>query len=86
MSNVLTQQQIDMASNAEPHEILLAIHKRIVNTEAMVAKYRDHAKNLQLELEMQKERIVKLEERNKEEDKILAEPYSSVYGEDETKI
>lgn len=50
-----------MAQNAEPHEVLLAIHKRIVDTERMMMMYRDHAKNLQLELEMLKERIVKLE-------------------------
>jgi len=61
MSKVLTSQQIEMAQNAEPHEVLLAIHKRIVDTERMMMMYRDHAKNLQLELEMLKERIVKLE-------------------------
>ena len=45
--------------------------------------YRNHAKNLQVELEMVKERLQKLEKRNEDEDELLGAPYSSVYGEDE---
>ena len=65
--NILTSQQVKMASEAEPHEILFAIHKRVVDTEKLMLAYRNHAKNLELELEMLKERIVKLEKEEKEE-------------------
>ena len=32
-SNILTPQQVSRANEAEPHEVLLAIHKRVVDTE-----------------------------------------------------
>ena len=31
-TSILTPQQVSMANEAEPHEILLAIHKRVVDT------------------------------------------------------
>ena len=60
-SNILTPQQVSMADEAEPHEILLAIHKRVVDTEKLMMGYRNHAKNLEVEIEMLKERMEKLE-------------------------
>ncbi len=80
---ILTPEQVQMAQEAEPAQILAAIHKRIVDTEKMMAGYRNHAKNLQVELEMMKERIQKLEKRNEDEDELLGAPYTSAYGEDE---
>ena len=61
MSNIINPQQMQMASEAEPAEILVAIHKRIVDTEKLMQEYRNFAKNQQLEIEMLKERIEKLE-------------------------
>lgn len=59
--NILTPQQVQMAQEAEPHEVLIAIHKRIVDTEKLMINYRNHAKNLEVEIGMLKERLVKLE-------------------------
>ena len=64
-SNILTPEQVTRANDAEPHEILLAIHKRVVDTEKLMMGYRNHAKNLELSLEMLTERIVSLEEKIK---------------------
>ena len=60
-SNILTPQQVSMANEAEPHEVLLAIHKRVVDTEKLMIQYRNHAQNLEVEIGMIKERIEKLE-------------------------
>jgi len=60
-SNILTPQQVTRANDAEPHEILLAIHKRVVDTEKLMMGYRNHAKNLEVEIGMIKERLDKLE-------------------------
>ena len=60
-SNILTPQQVSMANEAEPHEVLLAIHKRVVDTEKLMIQYRTHAQNLDVEIGMIKERIEKLE-------------------------
>ena len=60
-TNILTPQQLGMAHEAEPHEVLLAIHKRVVDTEKLMMGYRNHAKNLEVEIEMLKERMEKLE-------------------------
>ena len=62
-SSILTPQQVSRANDAEPHEILLAIHKRVVDTEKLMMGYRNHAKNLELSLGMLTERIVSLEEK-----------------------
>ena len=64
-SNILTPQQVTRANDAEPHEILLAIHKRVVDTEKLKMGYSNHAKNLELSLGMLTERIVSLEEKIK---------------------
>ena len=58
---ILTPQQIQMAQEAEPHEVLIAIHKRVCDTEKLMINYRNHAKNLEVEIEMLKERMEKLE-------------------------
>ena len=63
-TNILTPQQVGMANEAEPHEILLAIHKRVVDTEKLMMGYRNHAQNLEVEIEMLKERMEKLEKEN----------------------
>ena len=60
-SSILTPQQVSMANEAEPHEVLLAIHKRVVDTEKLMIQYRTHAQNLDVEIGMIKERIDKLE-------------------------
>ena len=60
-NNILTPQQVSMANEAEPHEVLLAIHKRVVDTEKLMIQYRTHAQNLDVEIGMIKERIDKLE-------------------------
>jgi len=60
-SNILTPQQVGMANEAEPHDILLAIHKRVVDTEKLMMQYRTHAQNLEVTMAMLQERIEKLE-------------------------
>ena len=60
-NNILTPQQVSMANEAEPHEVLLAIHKRVVDTEKLMIQYRTHAQNMDVEIGMLKERIEKLE-------------------------
>ena len=67
-SNILTPQQVNMANEAEPHEVLLAIHKRVVDTEKLMIQYRTHAQNMDVEVGMLKERIEKLEEVQNNED------------------
>ena len=67
-SNILTPQQVSMANEAEPHEVLLAIHKRVVDTEKLMVQYRTHAQNMDVEVGMLKERIDKLEEAQNNED------------------
>jgi len=61
MSNILTPNMAQAASEAEPHEILLAIHKRVVDTEKLMVQYRTHAQNLEITIAMLQERIEKLE-------------------------
>ena len=60
-SNIITPQQVSMANEAEPHEVLLAIHKRVVDTEKLMVQYRTHAQNMDVEIGMLKERLEKLE-------------------------
>ena len=67
-SNILTPQQVSMVNEAEPHEVLLAIHKRVVDTEKLMIQYRTHAQNMDVEIGMLKERIEKLEEIQNNED------------------
>ena len=70
-SNILTPQQVSMANEAEPHEVLLAIHKRVVDTEKLMIQYRNHAQNLEVEIGMLKERVDKLENIQKDIDDAL---------------
>ena len=67
-SNILTPQQVSMANEAEPHEVLLAIHKRVVDTEKLMIQYRTHAQNMDVEIGMLKERLEKLEKIEEDED------------------
>ena len=67
-SNILTPQQVSMANEAEPHEVLLAIHKRVVDTEKLMIQYRNHAQNLDVEIGMLKEGMEKLENIQKDID------------------
>jgi hypothetical protein len=67
-SNILTPQQVSMANEAEPHEVLFAIHKRVVDTEKLMIQYRTHAQNMDVEIGMLKERIEKLEKIQEDED------------------
>ena len=64
MSNILPPEKVNMAAEADPHEILFAIQKRVVDTENLMAQYRTHAQNLEVTIAMLQERIEKLE--NKE--------------------
>ena len=66
-NTILTPQQVNMANEAEPHEILLAIHKRVVDTEKLMVQYRTHAQNLEVTIAMLQERIGKLEQINEED-------------------
>ena len=66
-TSILTPQQVSIANEAEPHEVLLAIHKRVVDTEKLMMQYRTHAQNLELTIAMLKERVEKLEDQIKEE-------------------
>ena len=50
-----------MAEQAEPHEVLFAIHKRVVDTEKLMKDYRTLAQNIMVDIEMIKERLYKLE-------------------------
>lgn len=59
--SILTPQQIQMAESAEPHEVLFAIHKRVVDTEKLMKDYRTLAQNIMVDIEMIKERLYKLE-------------------------
>ena len=70
MSNIINPQQAQMASEAEPAEILVAIHKRIVDTEKLMREYRNFAKNQQVEIEMLKERVDKLEKIKERDDEL----------------
>ena len=70
MSNIISPQQLQMASEAEPAEILVAVHKRIVDTEKLMREYRNFAKNQQLEIEMLKERMEKLEKIKERDDEL----------------
>ena len=72
-SNIITPQQVTMADEAEPHEILLAIHKRVVDTEKLMMQYRTHAQNLEVTIAMLQERIEKLEEKEEEEKRMWLE-------------
>ena len=72
-STILTPQQVNMANEAEPHEILLAIHKRVVDTEKLMVQYRTHAQNLEVTMAMLQERIEKLEEKEEEEKRMWLE-------------
>ena len=62
-SNILTPQQVSMANEDEPHEILLDIHKRVVDTEKLMMQYRVHAQNLETTIAMLQERVEKIEKR-----------------------
>ena len=59
--NIITPQQIQMAEQAEPHEVLFAIHKRVVDTEKLMKDYRTLAQNIMVDIEMIKERLYKIE-------------------------
>ena len=81
-SDILTSQQISMANSAEPHEVLFAIHKRVVDTENLMKAYRNHAQNLEIEIGMLKEKVAmlkdkvaKLEEKTREEDHVWNEAF-----------
>ena len=72
-TSILTPQQVSMANEAEPHEILLAIHKRVVDTEKLMVQYRTQAQNQEVTMAMLQERIEKLEEKEEEEKRMWLE-------------
>jgi hypothetical protein len=59
-SSIITPQQMQSAMDAEPAEILRAIHKRIVDTEKLMRDYRNFAMNQQTDIEMLQERVTEL--------------------------
>ena len=75
MSNILTPHMAQAAQDAEPHEILLAIHKRVVDTEKLMAAYRTHAQNLETTIAMLQERVEKLEKYNQAEHDLFTDAY-----------
>ena len=75
MSNILTPHMAQAAQDAEPHEILLAIHKRVVDTEKLMAAYRTHAQNLETTIAMLQERVEKLEKYNQEAHDLFTDAY-----------
>jgi len=79
MSNILTPHMAQAAQEAEPHEILLAIHKRVVDTEKLMAAYRTHAQNLETTIAMLQERIERLERYNEEEHSLFTDAHDK-YG------
>ena len=79
MSNILTPHMAQAALDAEPHEILLAIHKRGVDTEKLMAAYRTHAQNLETTIAMLQERIEKLEKYQREESELFTDAHDK-YG------
>ena len=79
MSNILTPHMAQAAQDAEPHEILLAIHKRVVDTEKLMAAYRTHAQNLETTIAMLQERIEKLEKYQREESELFTDAHDK-YG------
>ena len=62
-SNIITPNQIQNALDADPGEILRAIHKRIVDTEKLMGEYRNFAMNQQTDIEMLRERCAELKDR-----------------------
>ena len=74
-SNILTPQQVSIANEAEPHEILLAIHKRVVDTEKLMMQYRVHAQNLETTIAMLQERVEKIEKRFEKEEALWKNVY-----------
>ena len=74
-SNILTPQQVSIANEAEPHEILLAIHKRVVDTEKLMMQYRVHAQNLETTIAMLQERVEKIEKRFEKEEALCKNVY-----------
>jgi len=57
---IITPQQIQDALDAEPAEILRAVHKRIVDTEKLMKEYRVFAMNQQTDIEMLQERVAEI--------------------------
>ena len=78
-SNILTPHMAQAAQDAEPHEILLAIHKRVVDTEKLMAAYRTHAQNLETTIAMLQERVERLERYNEEEQSLFTDAHDK-YG------
>jgi len=62
MSKIITDQQIDIANQAEPTEILAAVHKRLVMAEKGFGALKGIVQDFSVELEMIKERLDKLEQ------------------------
>jgi hypothetical protein len=83
MSRIITDDKLNMIDDVEPTQVLMAVHKRLVAAEKGFMNLRGVVSDLSIEIEMLKDKIDKLEERNKEEDELLGAPYNSVYGEDE---
>jgi hypothetical protein len=79
MGNILTPHMAQAAQEAEPHEILVAIHGRIVETEKLMVAYRTHAQNLETTIAMLQERIEKLEKYQREESELFTDAHDK-YG------
>lgn len=70
MSNILTPDQIQTADTAEPHQILMAVHKRLVNAESLISQYKAVVNDLAIQVEM-------FRDKNKE----LTEDVAKIYKE-----
>ena len=61
-SNIVKPNKYGVDGNdVEPYEILIAIHKRVVITERLIGEFRDHLSNMEIELEMLKNKVAELD-------------------------
>jgi hypothetical protein len=62
MSKIITNEQLNLVDEAEPTEILAAVHKRLVMAEKGFSALKGIVQDFSVELEMIKERLDKLEQ------------------------
>lgn len=63
MSRIITTDQINMVDDAEPAQVLAAVHKRLVMAEKGFSALKGIVQDFSVELEMIKERLEKLEQK-----------------------
>lgn len=63
MSKIITTDQINMVDDVEPAQVLAAVHKRLVMAEKGFSAVKGIVQDFSVELEMIKERLEKLEQK-----------------------